>query len=558
MGKHVAQSYGSRRVAGKIFLVGALGVALVTATQVFAESQTGTSPGLVTGSSAPSTVKCTKSPEVRLLVAPELQSVVSGALSEPSATKGCYAYVVTGSSARAAASKIRSGQAPDLWVPDSSTWLDAVNQPSAPAWTTGPSLTLSPVLVASPSKGKSALAAAPASWSEFINAKGEPQVANPDNDTASRLAFFTSRIDQRDAITRDTAARLIVLSRFAKDSVGVLLDAAAASPTTAHPFPVAEQQLATFDAEHPGVLTAMVPQAGTVVLDYPAVTNPNLSADRREAVANALEVLQSDGARTAYLRAGFRDTTGTKGPTVGGISAPSLTQVPMVSATERAAAIEQWDVLRTDSRMLAIIDVSGSMKYPAKGTKGLTRAQVTEGALLVALKVLPAGSQVGGWSFSTHLNGRGVDYKEYADVKTLTTPYGKVTWREHLMNVVRNIRKQLGGDTGLYDTTWAAFTKMQASYSPKYVNSVVILTDGENDDPQGGLSLKQLLAKLEAARDPKRPVRVVTIGMGEADARALQAISKATGGTSYIANTPQDIQRVFVEALLARTKSPTG
>ena len=37
------------------------------------------------------------------------------------------------------------------------------------------------------------------------------------------------------------------------------------------------------------------------------------------------------------------------------------------------------------------------------------------------------------------------------------------------------------------------------------------------------------------------------------DPAALKAISRATGGTSYIANTPADIQRVFVKALLART-----
>lgn len=558
MGKHVAQAHRSRQVAGKILLVGALGVAGATATQAYADSQKGIAPGQSTGSGAPPAVKCTESPQLRLVVAPELQGVVSAALSTPTATKGCYSYVVAGSTARAVASQIRNGQVPDLWVPDSSTWLDAVNQPQSPAWTAGPSLTRSPVLVASPAKGKGALAAAPSSWSELINVKGDPQLANPDNDTASRLAFFTSRIDQRDAITRDTAARLIFMSRFAKDSVGVLLDEAAANPTAIRSFPVAEQRLATFDAEHPGMLTAFAPKAGTMVLDYPAVTSPSLSADRREAVANALEVLQSQGARTAYLKAGFRDATGTKGPSVGGVSAPAVIEVPMPAAAERKAAIEQWDVLRTDSRMLAIVDVSGSMKYPAKGTKGLTRAQVTEGSLLVALKVLPGGSQIGGWAFSTHLNGRGVDYKEYADVKTLTTPYGTVTWREHLMDVVRTIPQKLKGDTGLYDTTWAAYAKMQATYNPKFVNSVVIFTDGENDDPQGGLSLKQLLDKLAAARDPKRPVRVVTIGMGEADARALQAISQATGGTSYIANTPQDIQRVFVEALLARTKTPTG
>ena len=48
-------------------------------------------------------------------------------------------------------------------------------------------------------------------------------------------------------------------------------------------------------------------------------------------------------------------------------------------------------------------------------------------------------------------------------------------------------------------------------------------------------------------------MRVITIGMGEADPAAIKAISRATGGTWYIANTPADIQRVFVQALLART-----
>ena len=39
---------------------------------------------------------------------------------------------------------------------------------------------------------------------------------------------------------------------------------------------------------------------------------------------------------------------------------------------------------------------------------------------------------------------------------------------------------------------------------------------------------------------------------GEADPSALKAISAATGGTSYIAHSADDIKRVFVEALLAR------
>ena len=72
----------------------------------------------------------------------------------------------------------------------------------------------------------------------------------------------------------------------------------------------------------------------------------------------------------------------------------------------------------------------------------------------------------------------------------------------------------------------------------------------------GGLSLDQLLSELDSAKDPSRPVRIITIGMGEADPSALQQISAATGGTSYIANTPQDIERILVEALLARRVAP--
>jgi hypothetical protein len=90
-------------------------------------------------------------------------------------------------------------------------------------------------------------------------------------------------------------------------------------------------------------------------------------------------------------------------------------------------------------------------------------------------------------------------------------------------------------------------------YDDDYVNSVVIMTDGKNDDPGGGLDLKRLLARTRATSKGDRPVRVITIGMGEADPAAIKAISRATGGTWYIANTPADIQRVFVQALLART-----
>ncbi|WP_461165298.1 hypothetical protein [Arthrobacter sp. R4-81] len=73
------------------------------------------------------------------------------------------------------------------------------------------------------------------------------------------------------------------------------------------------------------------------------------------------------------------------------------------------------------------------------------------------------------------------------------------------------------------------------------MNGVILFTDGANDDAES-LELDQLLETLQRERDPAKPVVIVTIGITEdADAKRLQKISAATGGTSYLARAPQDI-----------------
>ena len=95
---------------------------------------------------------------------------------------------------------------------------------------------------------------------------------------------------------------------------------------------------------------------------------------------------------------------------------------PAPSAAQRAGALDQWHVLRTDMRMLAILDVSGSMRFPARDTRGMTRAKVAEEAAVTALSILPAGSSIGAWVLSTDQRGKGVDYSELARVEHTSTP----------------------------------------------------------------------------------------------------------------------------------------
>jgi Ca-activated chloride channel homolog len=106
-----------------------------------------------------------------------------------------------------------------------------------------------------------------------------------------------------------------------------------------------------------------------------------------------------------------------------------------------------------------------------------------------------------------------------------------------------------GGRTGLYETTLAAVGYMRRHWVPDRINTVVLLTDGEDDNTTSGLTLSALVGRLGAANGD-RPVRVITIAYGpEADANALRQIAAATRGATYELANPRDIQRVFISAI---------
>ena len=51
-------------------------------------------------------------------------------------------------------------------------------------------------------------------------------------------------------------------------------------------------------------------------------------------------------------------------------------------------------------------------------------------------------------------------------------------------------------------------------------------------------------------KDPDKPVRVYTVAYGaQADSVALSSIAKATGGQSFVAASPADIERVLLATL---------
>lgn len=165
-------------------------------------------------------------------------------------------------------------------------------------------------------------------------------------------------------------------------------------------------------------------------------------------------------------------------------------------------------------------------------------------------------TQVGLWAFSTDRGPDGQDWEELVPLRGLTEQVDGQTQQQLLLQVSGAITEETTtGDTGLHDTIAAAYEEMVAGHDPEFVNSVVLLTDGINDDTTGGLSEEELLERLQELSDPERPVVLVLVGMGpEVDLATLERITAAVDGRAYVAREPAEIADVFVDALMNRDR----
>jgi hypothetical protein len=213
------------------------------------------------------------------------------------------------------------------------------------------------------------------------------------------------------------------------------------------------------------------------------------------------------------------------------------------------------NVVKQGSRMLAVVDVSGSMGEPVPGAGGASRLDVTKVAAGRGLGLFSDATQVGLWAFSTHLTPS-TDYRELVPIGPLGGSPGTVGGRQRLAGALAALHYVPGGSTGLYDTALAATRRVRAGWEPGRVNSVVLLTDGKNEDDQG-IGLAELLRQLRAENDPSRPVPLITIAYGaQSPVGALRAMSEATGGATYAAEDPRQVQKVFLEAIQQRACRP--
>ncbi|MEV6495535.1 VWA domain-containing protein, partial [Actinoplanes sp. NPDC051633] len=210
-------------------------------------------------------------------------------------------------------------------------------------------------------------------------------------------------------------------------------------------------------------------------------------------------------------------------------------------------AIGSWAAITQPARVLGVFDVSGSMNTKVPTAKGATRAEVTARAARVGLTLFDDKWSVGVWVFSTRMDGD-KPYKELYPISPLSVA------RNEINATTNQFGPKKGGGTGLYDTVLAAYKEVQNGYVEGRVNSVLLFTDGKNENPDG-LTQAQLLAEMKKSTDPKKPVRLVIVGIGTGvDKGELEKITAVTpAGGVFLAPDESKITDIFLQAMASRT-----
>lgn len=503
---------------------------------------------------------------LRVVAAPEIAPVVESAARIGDADeRGCSVTRVESLEPAAAAAQLRSsGRIPDVWIPDSSMWLTGTSSATGVSPAVGPSLAMSP-FVLSVRKGVAARlkpGSAQLSFGDLIPARGGSAPArwalpDPDTSMASVAALVALR---RSVATRADAATVLtgvvgtsVRTAGEGNRVGDLARAAASQ----YAVPSTEQQVAAHNATFPGAQLVMAYPSVAIPADYPYLTlatDPSAQASAHD----LLTVLRQPQSRKLLQEAGFRAAAGDA--TNGGgeaSAAPRDSQAvgAVPSPADIGAARRAWTAIARPSRLLAVIDVSGSMGEPVPQARGLTRLDLAVQAAMNALALYPDDTVAGLWIFSTGLTPR-TDYRSLVPPIPLGPGPDGVTGRQRLSAALTAVRPTTGW-TGLYDTTLAAMREMRRTWDPARANSVVIITDGGNQDPAGGLDLPTVLRTLRRENDPHRPVPLFAISYGPAgDLAVLRQLAEATGGKAYSATDPRMIGAVLRDAIGRRGCAP--
>ncbi|MEO5878052.1 MAG: VWA domain-containing protein [Streptosporangiaceae bacterium] len=488
---------------------------------------------------------------LNLVVAPEL----APALQAVASSGECKVNVIPRSAAKIAdilAGTLKDPSTPtaDAWIPDSSLWIAQARRTAAGAALVpgrGRSLATSPIVfgVPAPLAVQLAKSGRKVSWLDLLPADMSAVQAALQGPT---MAIPDPGVDSAGLITLLAAQQLAGkgkpgLQRFATATMTVRTLAVKSVPkamaATRPTIGIMSEQAVLASK---GKIIAANPVEGTLSLDYPFLVT---TGDPGKAAA--ARTLGAALVGTDFTRLGFRTASGEPPAGLSPRTGVDLKGPKKLSPADPEMTLKirkMWNRVQLGARMLNVLDVSPSMSQLVPGTD-ITRIKALTAQIQKSFALTPPFVSMGLWEFSTRVDGA----KHYRQILPIRPVSGR-----HRADLIRRLggAKPIPGTyTGLYDTVLAAYREVSRVYQPDVYNSVLVFTDGINQNPYGGLTLNDLITQLKKLYDPKEPVSVVIGAYGPDIKEApLKRIAAATNGGVYVSRDAEQTQRIFQDLLV--------
>ncbi|OLT25492.1 hypothetical protein BJF79_44155 [Actinomadura sp. CNU-125] len=492
-------------------LAGAVGLVVLLGGGVYAFAQAG---GGCSGDDAMT---------LSVAAAPDIQPVIVKAASRFNDTghevSGKCVQAHVKSAEPSAVSTLLSGQGvatgdeerPDVWIPDSSLWISrsASAEGKSPV-TSSTSLAKSPIVIGMPSTlaerlKQNGVTSTP-SWDNLLKAAGG--VAGGAVTKNQMIPAGSVRLYTPDPMKNAAGMGALMVTNMllANDPnrqsifTGIVRTVRESQvPTVEAQFeqfgkgqgggkqPISlssEQALWAYNQTKPKVpAVALYPIEGTLSMDYPyAVTTPD--SGEQQAAKLLEETLGDSQTKEDLQAAGFRASDGSAPAAFseqGGVSQARPRQLPMPKGEEVNGVMQAWAKLTLGLRMLTLIDVSGSMAEMVD--ENTNRLQAIGAVSQGGLGMMSDDTEMGQWLFSTNMKN-GAPYEVTVPMGPLGERIGSNTRRNRVLSVLSKMRPNPTGDTALYRTMLDAYEKMSKTFKPEFGNSILLLTDGKNDDPE--------------------------------------------------------------------------
>lgn len=478
--------------------------------------------------------------------------------TEPQVRDHCARVSVTARPSAEVAEAFRAGGAwnpamgpqPALWIPNSSRAVEIMRVPGLVAGEPSP-IAGSPIALGVPEQVRAALEGARVAWGDLprlqqgslgelgLSGWGGLRMALPDGDATLAAAVAVGSAVAGEEPLTDAGAQsgqvVAAVSGLASGApevadtaaaLAAIADPAHAANSAIHAVAATEQQI----AGQPGV-AVFRPAGNPPVADHPAALMSGPWVDQTQNLIAGLFVdyLRNPEQAPFFTSAGF---TAVPPPTGPGASRAAL---------DKLRATLAHPVLGVHSTVL--LDVSASMST-AEGAS--TRLANTLGALRSTMNVMPPDFGLGVWTFGKSLDGAN-PYRVQARTAALADDQ-----RTAIDTALSAVRATEARPDQAYPALLAAYRSAVNGYAEGRTNSVLLITDGPDDD--SSVTGAQLLADLAAAADPDRPVRVDVIVIGGNGTDTLQTAAQRTGGIYTRLTTSNDLS--FGSAVVQALTTP--